>query len=56
MARFNGPRQGLAVWLLGLIVTVALAVAGVLLGAEYNVLSGLNLPRIPVDAGALPAA
>ena len=30
-----------------------LAVAGVLLGAEYNVLSGLNLPRIPVDEGAL---
>ena len=53
MARFNGPRQGLAVWLLGLIVTVLLAVAGVLLGAEYNVLSGLNLPRIPVDEGAL---
>ena len=53
MARFDGPRQGLAVWLLGLIVTVLLAVAGVLLGAEYNVLSGLNLPRIPVDEGAL---
>jgi MFS family permease len=53
MARFNGPRQGLAVWLLGLIVTVLLALAGVLLGAEYNVLSGLNLPRIPVDEGAL---
>ena len=53
MARFNGPRQGLAVWLLGLIVTVLLALAGILLGAEYNVLSGLNLPRIPVDEGAL---
>jgi hypothetical protein len=53
MARFDGPRQGLAVWLLGLLVTVVLAVAGVLLGAEYNVLSGLNLPRIPVDEGAL---
>jgi hypothetical protein len=53
MARFNGPRQGLAVWLLGLIVTVLLALAGILLGAEYNVLSSLNLPRIPVDEGAL---
>ena len=53
MARFNGPRQGLAVWLLGLVVTVLLALAGILLGAEYNVLSGLNLPRIPVDEGAL---
>jgi hypothetical protein len=53
MARFNGPRQGFAVWLLGLIVTVVLAVAGVLLGAEYNVLAGLDLPRIPVDEGSL---
>jgi hypothetical protein len=53
MARFNGPRQGFAVWLLGLIVTIVLAVAGVLLGAEYNVLNGLNLPRIPVDEGSL---
>ena len=53
MARFDGPRQGLGVWLIGLIVTVVLAIAGVLLGAEYNVLSQLNLPRIPVDGGAL---
>jgi membrane protease YdiL (CAAX protease family) len=53
MARFNGPRQGVAVWVLGLIVTIVLAVAGVLLGAEYNVLESLNLPRIPVDEGSL---
>jgi hypothetical protein len=53
MARFNGPRQGLGVWLIGLIVTIVLAVAGVLLGAKYNVLSQLNLPRIPVDEGSL---
>ena len=53
MSRFNGPRQGLGVWLIGLIVTVVLAVAGVVLGAEYNVLSQLNLPRIPVDEGSL---
>jgi amino acid transporter len=53
MARFNGPRQGFAVWLLGLIVTLLLAVAGVVLGAEYNVLNSLNLPRIPIDEGSL---
>jgi MFS family permease len=53
MARFNGPRQGFAVWLLGLIVTVVLAAAGVVLGAEYNVLESLSLPRIPVEEGAL---
>ena len=55
MSRFDGPRQGVGVWLIGLIVTVVLAVAGVLLGAKYNVLSQLNLPRIPVDEGSLTA-
>src|SRR3712207_3115959 len=53
MSRFDGPRQGIGVWVIGLIITVVLAVAGVLLGAEYNVLSQLNLPRIPVDEGSL---
>ena len=53
MARFNGPRQGLGVWLMGLLVTVLLAVAGVVLGAEYNVLAELNLPRVPIDEGTL---
>ena len=53
MSRFDGPRQGLGTWLIGLIVTVVLGVAGVLLGAKYNVLSQLNLPRIPVDEGSL---
>ena len=49
MARFDGARQGLAVWLIGLLVVVVLGVLGVVLGAQYNVLSQLNLPRIPID-------
>jgi hypothetical protein len=53
MARFNGPRQGIAVWVIGLLVTIVLAVAGVVFGAEYNVLSSLQLPRIPVGEGSL---
>jgi hypothetical protein len=53
MARFNGLRQGLAVWLIGLVVTVVLAVAGVVFGAKYNVLSSLRLPRIPIGEGSL---
>ena len=51
MARFDGARQGLAVWLIGLLVVVLLAVAGVALGAEFNVLQQLDLPRIPIDEG-----
>ena len=53
MSRFDGGRQGMGVWLIGLLITIALAVAGVILGSEYNVFSQLNLPRIPVDEGAL---
>src|SRR3954466_9871620 len=53
MARFSGPKQGLGVWIIALAVTVILAVAGAVLGAQYNVLSQLNLPRIPIDEGQL---
>ncbi|MFW3169605.1 hypothetical protein [Geodermatophilus sp. CPCC 206100] len=56
MARFNGVRQGLAVWLVGLVVVVALSVAGYLLGRQYNVLEALDLPRIPVDEGTATTA
>jgi hypothetical protein len=55
MSRFDGGRQGLAVWAIGLGVTIVLAVAGALFGAEYNVLEQLNLPRIPVEEGSLTA-
>jgi hypothetical protein len=47
MSRFDGARQGLGAWAIGLIVTVILAVAGALLGAEYNVLEQLDLPALP---------
>jgi MFS family permease len=51
MSRFDGLRQGLAVWLIGLLVVAALAIAGAVFGAEYNVLQRLDLPRIPIDEG-----
>jgi hypothetical protein len=47
LSRFDGARQGLGAWLLGL------AGAGALLGSEYNILERLDLPRIPVDEGSL---
>jgi hypothetical protein len=55
MSRFDGARQGLVVWALGLAVTIVLAAAGALFGAEYNVLERLNLPRIPIEEGSLTA-
>ena len=53
MSRFDGARQGFGVWLFGLIVTVAIAAAGWILGDKYNIFEQLNLPRIPVSAGDL---
>jgi MFS family permease len=53
MSRFDGGRQGLGVWLLGILVTVALAVLGAIAGSEWNLFSQLNLPRIPIDEGSL---
>jgi hypothetical protein len=51
MARFDGTRQGLAVWVIGLLVVLALAALGLVFGAQFNVLQQLNLPRIPIDEG-----
>jgi hypothetical protein len=56
MARFDGARQGLAVWLVGLLVVLLLAAAGGILGTQYNVLRQLNLPRIPIDEGTATTA
>ncbi|TMK57067.1 MAG: YIP1 family protein [Actinobacteria bacterium] len=53
MSRFDGGRQGMGVWLFGLIATVVLAVLGAIAGSEYNLFSQLNLPRIPIDEGSL---
>ncbi|MEA2449354.1 MAG: hypothetical protein QOG63_1286 [Thermoleophilaceae bacterium] len=55
MSRFDGARQGFGVWLMGLIVTIALAAAGAIFGDQYNLLEQLNLPRIPVSTSDLTA-
>lgn len=53
MSRFDGGRQGFGVWIVGLIITILFAAAGAIFGSQYNVLSALNLPRIPVKEGDL---
>ena len=37
-------------------MVLVLAAVGVILGAQYNVLNQLNLPRIPVDEGTATTA
>jgi hypothetical protein len=53
MSRFDGARQGLGAWILGIAVTLLLALAAVILGSEYNVLEQLNLPSLPVGESTL---
>ena len=53
MSRFDGARQGVGTWLLGLVVTIVLAVVGAVLGSEYNVLERLELPAVPVGDSEL---
>jgi hypothetical protein len=53
MARFDGGRQGVAVWLVGILAAGAIALLTLVGGAQYNVLDRLNLPRVPIDSGTL---
>lgn len=54
MARFDGLKQGFAVWLWALVIAVVVAVLGAVAGSKYNILAQLNsFPRIPVSEGTL---
>lgn len=53
MARFDGARQGIGVWLWGIIVALVIAALAAVGGSKYNVLDALNLPRLPVKSGTL---
>ncbi|MDB5181939.1 MAG: conserved rane protein of unknown function [Candidatus Saccharibacteria bacterium] len=53
MSRFDGGRQGLGVWLIGIIVTLLLGGLGAVAGTQYNILQQLNLPRLPINEGTL---
>ena len=57
MARFNGVRQGFAVWLWALVIAIVVALVSVALGSQYDILGQLNaFPRIPVSEGVLTIA
>jgi amino acid transporter len=54
MARFNGVRQGVGVWLWALIIAVVVAILGAVAGTQFNLLANLNtFPRIPINEGDL---
>lgn len=53
MSRFDGTRQGVVVWLIGLLVTILAVVIGWIAGDQYNVLDRVDLPRIPIPQDQL---
>jgi len=48
MARFDGVRQGFAVWAWTVLVGVVLAIAALIGGSDYDVFAKLNLPNVAV--------
>ncbi|QWC84236.1 hypothetical protein KLP28_11645 [Nocardioidaceae bacterium] len=57
MARFDGVRQGFAVWVWAVVIAVVVAVLGAVAGDAYDVLGQLNsFPRLPASPGDLGLA
>jgi hypothetical protein len=52
MARFDGARQGLGVWIVGLVIAIVLGMLGAILGARYNLLQQISLPSLPVNGAS----
>jgi hypothetical protein len=52
MARFDGVKQGVAVWLWAIVVAVAIGVLAWVAGDDYSVASGL--PEIDVETATTP--
>ena len=53
MSRFDGARQGIGAWAVGLLVTIGAAVLAVIAGSQYNVVERANLPRLPIGEDTL---
>jgi hypothetical protein len=54
MARFNGLKQGLGVWLWAVIMAILVGIAGWLAGARFDIFAQLNsFPRLPLNEGTL---
>jgi amino acid transporter len=53
MSRFDGARQGIGAWVVGLIITILAGVLAAVAGDQYNVVSRANLPRLPIGEQSL---
>jgi hypothetical protein len=53
MSRYDGGRQGRGVWLLGLLVTILLAVLGARFGPRYEAFPRVELSSVPIPTDTL---
>ncbi len=53
MSRFDGARQGWAVWLISLVVVVIAAIIGAVYGSEYDVMNRVDIPDVPIPTDDL---
>ncbi|MFF4601037.1 hypothetical protein [Amycolatopsis sp. NPDC001319] len=54
MARFNGVKQGLAVWVWSIVIAAVVAILAAVGGSQFDILARLNgLPRLPINEGTL---
>ena len=57
MARFNGIRQGIAVWVWVVVIAIVVALLTLVAGTQFDILFDLNaFPRIPLSEGELTVA
>lgn len=55
MSRYDGGRQGIGVWLIGLVITIVVVLIGLITSEEYDIFQRVNLPSIPVPTDTLTA-
>jgi heme/copper-type cytochrome/quinol oxidase subunit 1 len=53
MSRFDGGRQGFAVWLIGVAVVIVAAAVGGVFGSEYDVINRVDVPDVPIPTDDL---
>jgi hypothetical protein len=53
MARFDGLRQGLGLWLLSLVMAIAVAITAWIAGGDIDPTKSITLPSNPIDEGPL---
>ena len=53
MSRYDGGRQGVGVWLVGLAVTLLAVAIGAISSAQYNIFERVDLPSLPIPRGTL---